>query len=564
MLQILHIENVAVIEKADIEFKAGLNVMTGETGAGKSIVIDALGAALGGRTSREIIRSGADKATVSAVFSSNGTERWCEENSIDLEDGELFLVRRISADGRNSCRVNGMPVSVSQLRELGECLLDIHGQNDGQRLLDERYHREYLDNFGQLEGDIAKYQEIYGKYCEKQQECEAVEMDESEKERKIDALKFQIDELERADVRPGEREELTARLELLKNSVKITQSIEEAFGALYGDDRTDGAVTLISDAEKAAETGARYSEELAKIVQKLTELRYAAEDAVEEIRDLKNSLDFSPDELDNIENRLALLRKLSRKYGPEEEDMLAFLENARNELDNIEYAEERLKKLQAERDNIKTLLLSAARELSCRRRETAEILEKRIESELEQLSMSGVRFEVELVSDDESFDKNGIDEVRFLMSANAGEAPGRISKIASGGELARIMLAMKNVLAENDDIETMVFDEVDTGVSGIAAQRVGEKLCQLSRIKQVICVTHLPQIAAFADTHFEIKKEEQDGRTFTFVTPLDFDGRKLEIARLTGGANITEVTLASAEEQIEKANSYKIQLKGKD
>lgn len=562
MLQILHIENVAVIEKADIEFKAGLNIMTGETGAGKSIVIDSLGAILGGRTSKELVRAGSDRAIVSAVFSSDGAEKWCEDNSIESEDGQLFILRRIGADGRNSCRVNGVPVTVAQLRDLGANLLDIHGQNDGQRLLDERYHRNYLDGVGDLAEYLKEYRDIYDKYRVKLKECHSFEMEESEKERKIDTLRFQIEELERADIRIGEQQELMTRRELLRNSVRITQALDDAFRAVYGGERADGAITLIGDAEACLESGARYAEDISALAQKLTEIRYMAEDAAEEIRDLRNSLDFSPGELDNVEERLNQLRRLSRKYGPEESDMLEFLEKARDELDNIEYAEERLGRLQIELEKLKNQALKSAERLSVRRREIGKELEQRIESELKQLSMNGVRFKVEIESSAENLSANGFDEVRFLMSANAGEMPGRISKIASGGELARIMLAMKNVLAENDNIATMVFDEIDTGVSGIAAQRVGEKLCKLAASKQVICVTHLPQIAVFADTHFEIKKEEIDRRTFTSVNPLTVQGRKYEIARLTGGENITEVTLASAEEQIKKAEDYKIQLKG--
>lgn len=561
MLQILHIENIAVIERADIEFEQGLNIMTGETGAGKSIVIDALGAVLGGRVSRDLVRTGADRAVVSAVFSSGGAISWCNENGIEPDDGNLLLMRNITADGKTSCRVNGVPVTVSQLRSLGECLLDIHGQNDGQRLLNERYHRSYLDSISNLSEYIDEYRRRYEKYREKEKECSSFEMDESEKERRIDTLTYQINELESAEIRVGETEELSSRRDLLKNSVRITQSIEEAFRALYGGDRSDGAVTLISDAENAAASGARYSDELSKISQKLTELRYSAEDAAEELRDLRESLDVSPEELDYIENRLALLRRLARKYGPEESDMLDFLENAKDELGNIEYAEEHLVRLQAECEKLRKEAQEAAGRLSEKRREAADVLEKRVENELKQLSMGSVRFKVEITSDPDKLTADGCDEVSFLLSANAGEELGKISKIASGGELARIMLAMKNVLAENDGIETMVFDEVDTGVSGIAAQRVGEKLCQLSRLKQVICVTHLPQIAVFADHHFEIRKEERNGRTFTLVVPLDVAGRKREIARLTGGDNVTEVTLASAGEQIENANSYKKQLK---
>ncbi|SHI08089.1 DNA replication and repair protein RecN [Sporobacter termitidis DSM 10068] len=560
MIQLLHIENIAVIEKSDITFGPGLNVLTGETGAGKSIVIDALTAVTGGRASRELVRTGAAGASVTAVFAEVQVSAWCEENGIEPdEDGKLFLMRKITSDGKNSCRVNGCPVSVGQLRELGGLLIDIHGQNDGRKLLDESAHRGYLDAFGRLADDVARYAEAYKALRDKQGDIEKLSLDESEKERRIDNLKFQLDELDKADIRPGEIAEKTARRDLLKNASRLTEALDDALEAMYGGDSTEGAVTLIGQAEAQATGAARYAESLSATAEKLKDLLYAAEDATEELRDLRASLDFSPDELDSLETRLDQLRRLMKKYGGSEDELIAYREKCRGALDEIEYSSDRLAKLEKELEALKADAQKKAAALSEKRKKAAKTLEERIRAELSDLSMAGVRFKVEFEDVRAEFGLNGAgcDEVRFLMSANAGEAPGRISHIASGGELSRIMLALKNVLTENGDVGTMVFDEVDAGVSGIAAQRVGEKLSALSENRQVLCVTHLPQIAVMADTHFEIEKTTADGRTFTNVAELDLEGRKSELARLIGGANVTETTLLSAAEQLKAAAEYK-------
>jgi DNA repair protein RecN (Recombination protein N) len=558
MLELLHIENIAVIEKADIEFSPGFNVLTGETGAGKSIVIDSLSAVLGLRISKDIVRTGESRGTVTATFTDVDVAAWCEDNGIDF-DGELILMRRISADGKNQCRINGCPVSVAQLKELGGMLLDIHGQNDGQRLLDEGSHRQYLDGFGGLERDTADYRKNYDAYVDVKQQLEALSMDEGEKERRADILKFQIEELERANIRIGEMEEKTARRDLLRNSVKLTDAVERAYEAMYGGDDFTGAASLISDAAGELQSAARYTDAMSNLASRLEELRYSAEDIAEELRDFRESLDFSPEELDELENRLDQLKKLSRKYGDTEEEMLDYLGRSQEELDNIEYFAEKTEQLTAELIKRRAAAEVSAEKLSAKRKTAAKKLEKRIMEELQSLNMPGVKFSVEFlpIAQEPGFNATGADQVRFIMSANAGQSMGRISKIASGGELSRIMLAMKSVLAENDSIGSMVFDEIDTGVSGIAAQRVGEKMWQLSEGKQVICVTHLPQIAAMADSHFEISKSTDHGETFTAVTKLDGDGRTREIARLTGGDRITETTLKSAAEQISAAEQFK-------
>ena len=557
MLTQLHIENIAVIEKADIEFRKGLTVLTGETGAGKSIIVDSLGAVLGARTSRELVRTGADKGVVTAVFETNNADKWLEDNGIDLED-EIIIQRRISAEGKNSCRVCGVPVSVSQLRELGALLLDIHGQNDGRQLMDEANHLAYLDGYGDYGETIDRFKSAYADYKACKKEIQRLSMDEIEKERMADSLQYQIDELEKAQLKVGEEEELTAKRDLLRNSEKLTEALNGAYNALYAADQnaqslTDEASALIGRAAVIADD----LRETADIIENASSLLF---DASERIRDFRDSLEFSPEEYDNIESRLSLIKKLRRKYNMDEEAMLAHLDDCRRKLSELEYAGDMLIKLNKQLEKYIDNCKKIAAELSEKRRAAAESLEKRIVSELKDLSMPSVRFSVsvEPLESDVGFDATGADDVKFLISANAGEALGRISKIASGGELSRIMLAMKTVFSKNDPIETMVFDEIDTGVSGIAAQRVGEKMSDLSRGKQVLCITHLPQIAAIADNHDLIEKTERNGRTYTEVRELDRKGRALELARMHGGDNISELTLASAEEQLLAADKYRL------
>lgn len=557
MLTQLHIENIAVIEKADIEFRKGLTVLTGETGAGKSIIVDSLGAVLGARTSRELVRTGADKGVVTAVFETNNADKWLEDNDIDLED-EIIIQRRISAEGKNSCRVCGVPVSVSQLRELGALLLDIHGQNDGRQLMDEANHLAYLDGYGDYGETIDRFKSAYADYKACKKEIQRLSMDEIEKERMADSLQYQIDELEKAQLKVGEEEELTAKRDLLRNSEKLTEALNGAYNALYAADQnaqslTDEASALIGRAAVIADD----LRETADIIENASSLLF---DASERIRDFRDSLEFSPEEYDNIESRLSLIKKLRRKYNMDEEAMLAHLDDCRRKLSELEYAGDMLIKLNKQLEKYVDNCKKIAAELSEKRRAAAESLEKRIVSELKDLSMPSVRFSVsvEPLESDVGFDATGADDVKFLITANAGEALGRISKIASGGELSRIMLAMKTVFSKNDPIETMVFDEIDTGVSGIAAQRVGEKMSDLSRGKQVLCITHLPQIAAIADNHDLIEKTERNGRTYTEVRELDRKGRALELARMHGGDNISELTLASAEEQLLAADKYRL------
>ena len=559
MLSLLHIENIALIQSADIRFEPGFNVLTGETGAGKSIVIDSIGAVLGGRTSRELIRTGAKSALVTAVFTQVPPLPWLEENGFPTGEEELLLQRELQGDGRNVCRIDGKLVTVAQLRELGRQLLNIHGQHDGQQLLDPASHLGYLDQFGGCQPLLESYQEAYRKWHDIRREMDKLQMDEAERSRRVDTLNYQIQELERAQLKAGEDEELSARRTLLRSAGRLMEAVQSAEFALSGDEDRDGACSLIAQAEGEVQGVSSISPELGELSEKLTALRCAADDAADTLRDLSRSFDFSPGELDQVEERLDLLYRLRKKYGPTVEDMLSYLDRCRKELDQIQYADDTLARLEKD---LKKAQKEAARRgevLSQARREAAGALQARVQEELRQLDMPKVQFQTEFTpkGGEAGMDETGLDEVQFLMSANLGEALKPIQKVASGGELARIMLALKNVLAEGDQIGTLVFDEVDTGVSGRAAQKVAEKMAQVARGKQVLCVTHLPQIAAMADTHFSVQKGEREGRTYTRLERLDRSQRREELARLIGGASITPSLLESAEELLRQAEQQK-------
>lgn len=560
MLSLLHIENIAVIQSADIGFDGGLNVLTGETGAGKSIVIDALSAVIGERTSRELIRTGAPSALVSAVFTDLPPLAWFEDNRLfPDENGQLLLQREIYPDGKNICRVGGRPTTVSQLRVLGGQLVNIHGQHDGQQLLDERCHLGYLDRFGETEPLLGEFRNAYESLTAIRREISALEMDEAEKSRRTDSLTYQIRELEQADLKPGEDEALAARRIILRNAGKLIDAVEQAHVALSGDEDSEGAAPLLANAEYALAAVSDMSGELSQLAHRVAELRYAADDAAELIRQARDSLDFSPDELDELEGRLDKLYRLKKKYGSSTEQMLAYLDQCRTELDNIIYADDTIARLQKKLTEAAAAAAEKGRVLSRARKLAAAELQTRIRRELEGLDMPGVRFEAAFSAKtlDHGMDATGMDEVQFLMSANVGEDLRPIQKVASGGELARIMLALKNVLADNDDVTTLVFDEVDTGVSGRAAQKVAEKIVNVAKTKQVLCVTHLPQIAAMADTHFSVEKGGRDGRTYTNVEQLTHERRREALARLTGGENISAALLESTEELLTAATRYK-------
>lgn len=549
MLELLHIENIAVIRQADITFRPGFNALTGETGAGKSIVIDAISAILGQRAYRDAIRTGASRAFISAVFHGVPDYPWFQENSVPVDEGEVLIQREIFADGRNACRVNGIPVTVSILRGLGQQLIQIHGQHDSAQLFDEANHLAMLDAFADHAPLMERYRNAYLEMDALRKRIRSLQMDEAEKARRVENLTFQIQEIDRAELKVGEDQELEEKRKLMRSGEKLMNALNEAAGALYGGDDTDGAVSLVSQAQHALGLVADVSESIDTAYNQVTELSYSVVDAAERVRDLRDSFDFSPGELEAVESRLDVIHRLRRKYGATCEDILNYQKKCKKELDEIQMADDTIAQLQT-LFRVKAKAAKAlAAELSESRHQAAKQFEVRLINELRQLDMPRVQFVCQL-EPLKHLEESGGDSCRFMMSANIGEELRQMNRVASGGELARIMLAMKNVLSEKDHIPTMIFDEVDTGVSGRAAQKVAEKLHSVSQGKQVLVVTHLPQIAAMADTHFLISKAEKDGRTYTSVTPLDLEGRKAEIARLIGGAKITSNTLKSAEEML--------------
>ena len=547
MLSLLHIENIAVIECADISFDRGFNVLTGETGAGKSIVIDAISAILGERAYRDMIRTGTERASVRAVFTEVPEFSWFAENGVEY-DPETVISREIHLDGKNICRVNGTLVNVSCLHKLGIQLINIHGQHDSAALFDEENHLAFLDAFADNGKLRASYGERYEAVAKLRREISSLTMDEGEKLRRMENLKYQIAEIEKAELEPGEDDRLEERRKVLQNAEKLSNGMETAVECLYGGEDSDGASGLLAQAEYALARLSRFSDSFAALHDRVSDLMYQVQDAAEEVRDARDSLSYSAEELEQIESRLDVIHKLRRKYGATCEDILEYLDKAKKELDEIEFADDKLERLKRNLKKAEKEAWDAALALRENRQQAADTMSKRILSELAQLDMPRVQFacrftETELTA-------SGADAVAFYMSANAGEALKPLSRVASGGELARIMLAMKNVLAEKDQVATLIFDEVDTGVSGRAAQKVAEKLRSVAVHKQVLCVTHLPQLAALANTHLLIAKSERDGRTYTSVTPLNLEGRKRELARIIGGANITETTLKSAEEML--------------
>ncbi len=547
MLSLLHIENIAVIQCADISFDKGFNVLTGETGAGKSIVIDAISAIMGERAYRDMIRTGSTKASVRGVFTQVPELPWFQENGVEY-DPETVIQREVYLDGKNVCRVNGSLVSVSILRKLGVQLINIHGQHDSASLFDENNHLILLDDFSGNEPLRREYGEKYETYTQLQRQIASLTMDEGEKLRKMEMLRYQIQEIEKAKLTPGEDETLEQRRKLLQNSEKISDNLHDAVNAVYGGEDTDGAASLLGEAERSLSRLSRFSEDFTELHQRVADLMYQVQDVAEELRSARDDLSYSADELEEIESRLDVIHRLRKKYGATCQDILDYKEKASQELDEIVFSDDHLERLKAQCEKAKEAAWEAAKRLRQSREAGAQVLSRQILSELAQLDMPKVQFQCQFSQTD--LTASGADLVAFYMSANAGEALKPLSKVASGGELARIMLAMKNVLAQQDQVATLIFDEVDTGVSGRAAQKVAEKLRSVSQNKQVLCVTHLPQLAALATTHFLIAKEERDGRTYTSVTPLDKEGRKRELARIIGGANITETTLKSAEEML--------------
>lgn len=551
MLAQLFINNIAVIERASIDLEKGFTVLTGETGAGKSIIIDAIHAVLGERTSKELVRTGTQSASVSALFTGLDEDilRLLDQLSIPREeDGSLLVQRDIRQGGRSSCKLNGAPATVSMLKQVGPRLVTIHGQHESYELLSPEVHMVYLDSFAGLESLLAEYQAAYHTLRETQRKLEALQTDEGEKARLSDLLHYQIDEIQSANVRVGEREELEAQREVIRNSEKIAGTLELLRGLLSGDEDSEGLLTGVEQASVEAERVASYLPELEEAAQKLREAGYLLEDVDAMLRGV--GVDFDPALQEAIEERLDLLYKLGLKYGSSEEKILEFLEDCRSRLHQIEFSDEERERLEAQYEAEKHKAISLAKELSRRRQAASAQFIRQVREELAFLNMPGIQFETEIQR--VPLYAMGCDKLQFLVSANKGEPPKPMSKIASGGELSRIMLAIKTVLSGKDKVQTLIFDEVDTGISGAAANKVGKKLKQVSQNRQVLCITHLAQIAALADHHLLIEKHVEGERTFTQVQELDFEGRKREVARIIGGDQVTGLQLEMAEEMLKK------------
>lgn len=552
MLSNLQIENIAVIKSASIDFENGFNVMTGETGAGKSIVIDSLNAILGERTSRELIRSGADSASVCAEFQNVGDNVKNELEKLGIEkDDTLIVSRKLTPDGKNVCRINGMPATVSMLKALGVQLVNIHGQLDNQSLLSPETHCSFIDKLAGSGRELNEFKELYSLYIKKKNELKSLNTDVNEKNRRLDILNYQIEEIQKADIRPGEKDELTEKLGFLRNAEKVLDLLHTAYAALNGDGEMPGAADVAADAASKLLSAADYSSDFTETANGVNDAAMNLSAYTEELRDKIYSLDYDPNETERAEERLDVIYRLSQKYGDSEEDILAYLENAEKERDALSFSDERAEQLRAETEKAYNEALAAAKKLSKIRIEAGKKFSADVERELAFLDMPSVKF---IVNDSVGeLYENGIDNIEFLLSANAGEEPKPLSKIASGGELSRIMLAIKCVLSELDDIDTLIFDEIDSGVSGRAALKIAAKMKELSKTHQVICVTHLAQIAAFANEHKLISKEEKDGRTYTCIASLDYNGRKYELARIMGGLTVTQSILNSAEELLSSA-----------
>lgn len=554
MLKTLCIENIAVIEKADIEFSKGFNVLTGETGAGKSIVVDSINAILGERTSKELVRAGSENAFVTAYFEDINSEVKQKLNEFDLpceDDGTLMLSRKISAQGKSTCRINGNVCTVSMLKEVGNLLVNIHGQHDSQTLLNADYHYRFVDMYGSLDGVLDEYKQSFKQLLSVRKQLKALTMDADERDRQIELLDYQIKELTDAEIKVGEWDELKKRKNLILNSQNLLQSLNSALAAFNGGDEYSGISTLLSTAVKELGTVSDVDSDIKAVYDKAEALNDSVEVVKDVLLDKINSIEFEPEELNRIEERLDLYYTFSNKYGETEQDMLYYLDEAVKKRAAFENSEEELEKLNVRYDDIFNQTVALAQKLTDLRKSTAEKLGNEICKQLEFLDMPKIKFTT-------SFEKgnlsaNGWDKIEFLIATNVGETAKPLAKIASGGELSRIMLAIKSIIAQKDSIDTLIFDEIDTGVSGKASRKIGLKLKELGVFTQVVCVTHSAQIASVADSHFLIEKNVENDRTYTNVTVLDYDGRKNELARIMGGINATESLLKSAEELL---NNY--------
>lgn len=555
MLSQLYIENIAVIQKATIQLDHGFNVFTGETGAGKTILISAINAVLGARTSRSIIRSGESRAVVSALFTDISPEvvRQVEELGYDAEDSQLMIHREMDAGGSGSCRINGRPATTALLRQIASLLIDIHGQRDSQELLSTEKHMAFVDGFGELEGEVAAYRKVYDKLRAAQEKLESLQMDESYKLQRQDILQYQIGEIEGAKLTPGEEEELLAQRDIIRNSEKITEALGMSYQLLTGGDEGLGLVSGLESLGEELDTASRFIEELGDYREKTEDLRYELQELASTVRGYLEDYNFDPRQLDRLEGRLDLIYRLKKKYGSTIEEILEYLDRSTQELDELVCSDQRAEELRAEVADLTAEAKKLAAALSEKRRTAGERFIDSVQKELAYLDMPGVRLTLRLTQ--RELGPSGQDGVEFLISANPGEEPKPLSKTASGGELSRVMLSIKNVLAGRGGVGTVIFDEIDTGVSGRAAQKIGLKLAQVARSRQVICVTHLAQVAAYAGHHNRIYKTVEQDRTYTHVDVLNREERVRELARINVGENITDIAMESAREMLTLAGN---------
>lgn len=557
MLNHLSIKNVAVIDKLEVDFKDGVSVLTGETGAGKSIIIDSINMILGDRANKELVRYGTDKAVVQAVFDAPAeVTDILQDNDIDCEDDQIIITRHLTSEGKSIVRVNGMAVTLGLLREISDKLINIHGQHDNQALLTPSKHVSFLDAYA-LSGElISEYKEILSKKRDLEKQLKALDIDEQEKIRRIDLLSYQVEEIKKASLEKGEEEELKAQRDVYANAEQITNSVAEAYQNVYGGDEVQSAYDGVSIAVDALSDVSEFDARIKSIHAALSEAMYAIEDAAHELKEFGDSIEFDEQTLNDIEERLDTISKLKRKYGGSVEGVLKYLKTAQTELDDIRLSDERAEELNKELDAVTAELAEKGRELSKKRTAAAADLEKRIENALKDLNMEKSSFKVSVESKNDFYD-NGMDKVEFLISTNPGEPLKPLVKVASGGELSRVMLAIKSVLANSDGVDTLIFDEIDTGVSGRAAVSIARKLRVIGKNKQVICISHLPQLASMADNHYLIQKDTEGEMAVTTLTLLSDRDRELELARIIDGGEVTDLAIEHARQMLDNAGNDK-------
>lgn len=555
MLSQLYIKNVAVISEASIGLQPGLNVFTGETGAGKTILIGAINAVLGERVSKEMIRTGETRATISALFTglSPAAEQALAEAGYPVEENAVLIHREISADGKSSCKIDGRPATAAILRSVSALLINVHGQHDNQQLLSPQKHLGFIDSYGELGGLVREYQAAYRDYMLVRRELASVNTDEAQKAHRIDLLSYQVNEIEAAELQPGEEEELRAQRKLIQNSLHVTQALGGSLAILEGGEEVPSLTSLLSELAENMTQAANYMEAAQPIAERLTDISYELEGFPGEIQDLIDHFDCDPSQLDAIERRLDTIYNLKKKYGSSIEEILEFGARAAAELEEIETSDMRIEKLSAQLSSLEEKARSQAERLTQARTKAAKLFVKAVQGELIFLDMPSVQLSV--CQEHKEMSLDGADELELFIATNVGEQAKSLAKIASGGELSRIMLSIKNVLADRDNIQTLIFDEVDTGVSGSAAQKIGKKLAQVAENRQVIVVTHLAQVASFARNHLFISKAAREDRTFTTIRPLSREERVRELARISGGEKISEIALRHAEEMLRDAGN---------